>query len=58
MKKPEYIRVTMTLDKTTVDKAKALAAEQTSTVSGLVRQLVRVAWAEQHDKIAKTISAA
>jgi hypothetical protein len=51
MKKPTYFRVNMTFDRATSQKAKALAAEQTSTVSGLIRQLVRDAWAAKADKI-------
>jgi hypothetical protein len=58
MKKPVYIRVTMTLDSITVQKAKALATERASTVSALVRDLVRAEWWHQNGEVTKTIAAA
>jgi hypothetical protein len=43
--------VNMTLDDTTIQRAKALASERASTVSHLVRDLVRQEWNAQNDTI-------
>ena len=58
MKKPIFVRVTMTLDTSTVQKAKTLATERVSTVSALVRDLVRAEWQHQNDAVDKTSAAA
>ena len=53
MKKTVFIRTTMSLDTTTVQKARALATERASTVSALVRDLVRAEWQHQADAVNK-----
>jgi hypothetical protein len=58
MNKTVFIRTTMSLDTTTVQKAKALATDRASSVSALVRDLVRKEWQKENDRVNKTITAA
>ena len=51
MRKPPLVHVTMTLDIGSAQKIRALATEKTTSVSGLVRYLIRQAWAEHHDAV-------
>jgi len=49
MKGPTFIRCSISLDTATRDRAKILAAEMASSVSGVIRGLVRDAY-EQHQR--------
>ena len=52
MIRPKFIRCSISLDTATRDRAKILAAEMASSVSAVIRSLVRDAF-EQHQR-AKT----
>jgi post-segregation antitoxin (ccd killing protein) len=54
--KQNFKIVNVTLDKATIQRAKALAIDRASTVSALVRDLVRAEWQQQNDGVNKTIA--
>jgi metal-responsive CopG/Arc/MetJ family transcriptional regulator len=58
MQKRNFNIISMTLDKATVQRAKAIAKERASSVSQLVRDLVRQEWQAENDKINRQLEGA